>query len=35
MLKQTARPYYLIGDCNKVGNIKDAICTAYEVARKI
>ena len=35
MLKQTNRPYYLIGDCNKVGNIKDAICTAYEVARKI
>lgn len=35
MLKQTNRPYYLIGDCNKIGNIKDAICTAYEVARKI
>ena len=35
MLKQTNRPYYLIGDCNKVGNIKDAICTAYEVARKL
>ena len=35
MLKQTNRPYYLIGDCNKVGNIKDAISTAYEVARKL
>ena len=35
ILKQTNRPYYLIGDCNKVGNIKDAISTAYEVARKI
>jgi 2,4-dienoyl-CoA reductase-like NADH-dependent reductase (Old Yellow Enzyme family)/thioredoxin reductase len=35
MLKQTNRPYHLIGDCNKVGNIKDAISTAYEVARKL
>ena len=34
-LKETGNPYHLIGDCNKVGNIKDAICTAYEVARKI
>ena len=35
MLKETGNPYYLIGDCNKVGNIKDAIFTAYDVARKI
>ena len=35
MLKETDQPYYLIGDCNKVGNIKDAITMAYEVARKI
>ena len=35
MLKETNQPYYLIGDCNKVGNIKDAISAAYEVARKI
>jgi NADH dehydrogenase FAD-containing subunit len=35
MLKETNHKYHLIGDCNKVGNIKDAISTAYEVARKI
>ena len=35
MLKETNQKYHLIGDCNKVGNIKDAISTAYEVARKI
>ena len=35
MLKATGRPYYLIGDCNKVGNIKDAISGAYETARRI
>jgi NADH dehydrogenase FAD-containing subunit len=35
MLKETNHKYHLIGDCNKVGNIKDAISTAYEIARKI
>lgn len=35
MLKETNQVYHLIGDCNKVGNIKDAISLAYEVARKI
>lgn len=35
MLKETGNTYHLIGDCNKVGNIKDAISQAYEVARKI
>lgn len=35
MLKDTNQTYHLIGDCNKVGNIKDAISLAYEVARKI
>ena len=35
MLKETNQKYYLIGDCNKVGNIKDAICQAYEVCKNI
>ena len=35
MLKETGNTYHLIGDCNKVGNIKDAISAAYETARKI
>ena len=35
MLKETNQVYHLIGDCNKVGNIKDAISLAYEVSRKI
>ena len=35
MLKQSGRPYHLIGDCNKVSNIKDAIFAGYETARKI
>ena len=35
MLKEAGNPYYLIGDCNKVGNIKDAIFAGYEIARKI
>ena len=35
MLKSTGNTYHLIGDCNKVGNIKDAISAAYETARKI
>ena len=35
MLKESGNTYHLIGDCNKVGNIKDAISQAYEVARKI
>ena len=35
MIKRCGNKYHLIGDCNKVVNIKDAICTAYEVARHI
>lgn len=35
MLRETGNTYHLIGDCNKVGNIKDAISAAYETARKI
>ena len=35
MLKACGNKYHLIGDCNKVGNIKDAICQAYEVCKDI
>ena len=35
MLKACGNKYHLIGDCNKVGNIKDAICQAYEVCKNI
>lgn len=35
MIKECGNTYHLIGDCNKVGNIKDAICLAYEVCRKL
>ena len=35
MLKVCGNKYHLIGDCNKVGNIKDAICQAYEVCKNI
>ena len=35
MIKAVGNPYHLIGDCNKVGNIKDAISAAYELCRKL
>jgi tRNA-dihydrouridine synthase len=35
MIKECGNPYYMVGDCNKVSNIKDAIFTAYEVTRKL
>lgn len=35
MLKEAHATYHLIGDANKVGNIKDAISQAYEVAKNI
>ena len=31
MIKECGNTYYMIGDCVKPGNIKDAISTAYEV----
>ena len=34
-VKSLGNKYHLIGDCDKVGNIKDAISKAYEVARHI
>ena len=35
MIKECGNTYYMIGDCVKPGNIKDAISTAYEVTRKL
>ena len=35
MLKATGSIYHLIGDGVKVGNIKDAISGAYEIARTL
>ena len=35
MLKEVGVSYHMIGDCNKVGNIKDAISQGYEVTRKL
>ena len=35
MLKDTGATYYLIGDGAKVGNIKDAINGAYEIAKNL
>lgn len=34
-LKECGNNYYLIGDCNKVGNIKDAISLAYETCKNL
>ena len=34
-LDSLGNKYHLIGDCNKVGNIKDAILAGYETARHI
>ena len=35
MLKAAGAVYHLIGDGAKVGNIKDAISGAYEIARTL
>jgi NADH dehydrogenase FAD-containing subunit len=35
MLKEAGVTYYMIGDGAKVGNIKDAISGAYEVAKNL
>lgn len=35
MLKAAGAVYHLIGDGAKVGNIKDAISGAYEIARAL
>lgn len=35
MLKAAGAVYHLIGDGAKVGNIKDAISDAYEIARAL
>lgn len=35
MLKAAGAAYHLIGDGAKVGNIKDAISCAYEIARSL
>ena len=35
MLKEAGATYHLIGDGAKVGNIKDAISGAYEVAKAL
>lgn len=33
MLKEANVTYHLVGDAEKVGNLKDAISTGYEVAK--
>ena len=35
MLKEAGSHYHLIGDGEKVGNLKDAITRAYEVVKNI
>lgn len=35
MLKKANASYHLIGDANKVGNIKDAISQGYEIAKQL
>ena len=35
MIKECGNPYYMIGDCVKPGNIKDAISQGYEATRKL